>query len=93
MSRILSGRLRLDIQRVNVTDVVEAAIATAERVAAAKKIKISRQFEAEPESISGDASRLQQVIWNLLNNAIKFTPSGGEVVVMIKRLESLWKLR
>lgn len=89
MSRILSGRLRLDVQRVNVTDVVEAAIATAEPAAAAKKIKIIREFEAEPESISGDASRLQQVIWNLLNNAIKFTPSGGEVTVSMKRLESL----
>jgi PAS domain S-box-containing protein len=88
MSRILSGRLRLDIQQVNLTDIVEAAISTAEPAAAAKKISVVRQFEAEAESVSADASRLQQVIWNLLNNAIKFTPSGGEVKVVMKRLES-----
>lgn len=88
MSRILSGRLRLDIQRVNVTDVVEAAVSTAEPAAAAKKIKLIRDFDSEPETVSGDASRLQQVIWNLLNNAIKFTPSGGEVKVTMKRHES-----
>jgi len=85
MSRILSGRLRLDVQRINILEIVEGALATAEPAAAAKKITINRYMDAEVSFVSGDSSRLQQVTWNLLNNAIKFTPSGGEIVVKVGR--------
>ena len=88
MSRILSGRLRLDVQKVNLIDIVEGAIAAAEPAAAAKKIRINSQLDVEFPFVSGDSSRLQQVTWNLLNNAIKFTPAAGEVNVKVERAGS-----
>jgi PAS domain S-box-containing protein len=88
MSRILSGRLRLDVQSVNVFDIVEAAIAAAEPGAAAKRIQLIRVLDPRTGPVSGDPTRLQQVIWNLLNNAIKFTPNGGKITVTLERVNS-----
>ncbi len=88
MSRILAGRLRLDVQRVNVVEAIEAALAAAEPSAAAKKIRLIRVLDSKAGPVSGDPTRLQQVIWNLLSNSIKFTPSQGKVTVTLERVNS-----
>ncbi len=88
MSRILSGRLRLDVHRVSPAETVEAAIAAAEPAAAAKNIQLTSHLDFRVGLVPGDATRLQQIIWNLLSNAIKFTPSGGEVTVAVTDLKS-----
>jgi len=88
MSRILSGRLRLDVQTVNIMDTVEAALAAAEPGAAAKRIRLVRILDSRTGPVSGDPTRLQQVVWNLLNNAIKFTPNNGKIIVTLERVNS-----
>jgi PAS domain S-box-containing protein len=87
MSRILSGRLRLDVQQVQPAEIVEAAISAAEPAATAKTIRIISDLDPQTGPIVGDPTRLQQIIWNLLNNAIKFTPAKGTVTVKLKREE------
>ncbi|MBV9657900.1 MAG: response regulator [Verrucomicrobia bacterium] len=80
MSRIISGKVRLDVQRLDLATVVEAAIETVRPAADAKGIRILAALDADDASpIFGDANRLQQVFWNLLSNAVKFTPKGGRV--------------
>ena len=69
------------MQRVNVVEAIEAALAAAEPSAAAKKIRLVRVLDSKAGPVSGDPTRLQQVIWNLLSNSIKFTPPGGEVIL------------
>lgn len=87
MSRILSGRLRLDVQQVQPAEIVEAAISAAEPAATAKSVRIISDLDPHTGPIVGDPTRLQQIIWNLLNNAIKFTPAKGTVTVKLKRGE------
>ncbi|MFL6581935.1 MAG: PAS domain-containing protein [Burkholderiales bacterium] len=88
MSRITSGKMRLDIQPVEVIPVIEAAIETVRPAAEAKLVRIEKLFDVQVGSIVGDPSRLQQVIWNLVSNAIKFTPKGGKVEILTKRVGS-----
>ena len=87
MSRILSGRLRLDVQQVQPAEIVEAAISAAEPAATAKGVRIVSDLDPHTGPIVGDPTRLQQIIWNLLNNAIKFTPAKGLVTVRLKRID------
>lgn len=87
MSRILSGRLRLDVQQVQPAEIVEAAISAAEPAATAKTVRIVSDLDPHTGPIVGDPTRLQQIIWNLLNNAIKFTPAKGLVTVKLKRAD------
>jgi PAS domain S-box-containing protein len=87
-SRIITGKLRLDVRPVDLASVVTAAAETARPAAEAKEISLQTIFEAQPSPISGDPDRLQQVVWNLLSNAIKFTPKGGRVEVSLKRVKS-----
>ena len=88
MSRITSGKLRLDIQRLHPASVVEAAVETVRTAADAKSIRIEKFIDPSAGPISADPARLQQVMWNLLSNAIKFTPRGGKVQVLLQRINS-----
>jgi Signal transduction histidine kinase len=77
MSRIISGKLRLDMQRVDLSSVVQAAVATARPTAEAKGIRLQTVIDPlDGVLVSADVNRLQQVLWNLLSNAVKFTPEG-----------------
>ncbi|PTX93298.1 hypothetical protein DB345_16930 [Spartobacteria bacterium LR76] len=88
MSRILSGRLRLDVQTVNIVEVVEAALDAAEPGAAAKKIRMVRVLDPLAGPVTGDPMRLQQIVWNLLSNAVKFTPTNGKITTTLERINS-----
>jgi PAS domain S-box-containing protein len=87
ISRIVSGKLRLEIQTVDLAAVVGDAIETLQQEAGAKQITIRQHLETGIGPIAGDPGRLQQVIWNLLANSIKFTSSGGEILVTLRRNE------
>ncbi len=88
VSRIVAGKLRLDIAQVDLNSVVSDAIDTVQRDADAKQIAIRRELDAAAGIIAGDASRLQQILWNLLSNAIKFTSEGGQITVRLRRAGS-----
>lgn len=88
MSRILSGKVRLDVQQVHLSSVIEAAMETVRPSANAKEIRLQSILDPLAQPVSGDPSRLQQVFWNLLSNAIKFTPRGGRVQVLLERVNS-----
>ncbi|UQA56287.1 PAS domain S-box protein [Polyangium aurulentum] len=86
ISRMMSGKLRIEVHPLELMGVVEAAIETVRPAADAKRIELSPELGGGGgASILGDAARLQQVIWNLLNNAIKFTPKGGRVQIQVER--------
>jgi PAS domain S-box-containing protein len=83
VSRIITGKLRIEIQPVDVQSIVEVAVDAVKPAAEAKGITLDRQVGALPERFTADAARLQQAIWNLLSNAIKFTPAGGRVELTV----------
>ncbi|MEA2488838.1 MAG: hypothetical protein QOH21_630 [Acidobacteriota bacterium] len=87
-SRINAGKLRLNVQALDLVDVVDAAIEVVRPAADAKGVKMDRVLDSEAGHVSGDNDRLQQVIWNLLSNAVKFTPRGGRVQVRLERIGS-----
>ena len=89
MSRITAGKLSLDVQPVQLPQVVEAAVSAVQIAASAKDIRIQKFLDPMiGVAVTGDPHRLQQVLWNLLTNAIKFTPKGGRVRVELKRVNS-----
>jgi signal transduction histidine kinase/ActR/RegA family two-component response regulator len=88
MSRIVSGKLRLDVQSVNLVQVIEAAVATIKPAADAKQIRVQSVLDPRSGVVFGDSGRLQQVVWNLLTNAIKFTPKGGRILIVLERVNS-----
>ena len=88
ISRIITGKLRLDVRRVDLAQVIEAAIDAVRPAAAAKKIKLQTALYPEACLVLADPDRMQQVVWNLLSNAIKFTPQGGRVSVQVERDDS-----
>lgn len=89
MSSIISGKARLEMQRVDLASVVEASINAVRPAAAAKGIRL--EIALDPlagGAVAGDSNRLQQVFWNLLTNAVKFTPKDGRVTVKLARVDS-----
>jgi signal transduction histidine kinase/ActR/RegA family two-component response regulator len=88
MSRIISGKMRLDVQRVDLSAVIDDAIESVRPAAEAKGIQLQKMVDPIAGPVTGDPNRLQQVIWNLLINAIKFTPKGGKVQVVVERVNS-----
>jgi PAS domain S-box-containing protein len=93
MSRIISGKVRLDVQRVDLPAILSEAIDTVQASAAAKGVRLQTVIDPLDAPVSGDPNRLQQVFWNLLNNAIKFTPKGGRVQVLLGRVDSHIEIR
>jgi PAS domain S-box-containing protein len=83
MARIMSGKLRLDLQPVDLTAVAFGAVDVVAPAAAARGVEIVRHLGADAPWMMGDADRLQQIIWNLLSNAVKFTEAGGRVTIGI----------
>jgi signal transduction histidine kinase len=88
MSRIISGKLRLEVQAVELVPLIQAAVETVRPAADAKGIRIERVLDPRDGPIKGDPARLEQVCWNLLSNAVKFTPPGGKVQVHLERIDS-----
>jgi PAS domain S-box-containing protein len=88
VSRIVSGKLRLNVRSVDLVQVLESALDTIKPAADAKEIRLKKIVDPLAGPISGDPDRLQQVVWNLVSNAVKFSPRGGLVVVGLSRLNS-----
>ena len=88
LSRITSGKLRLEVELVDMRQVVASAVATVEPAAQAKGIRIQTIADDSGARVYGDRQRLQQAVWNLLSNAVKFTPKGGRVQVNVLRVNS-----
>jgi len=88
MSRISAGKVRLDVHRLVLADVVSQAIQSVRPSAEVKGVRLIAVIDPDAGPVAGDASRLQQVVWNLLTNAIKFTPRGGQVQVVLERVNS-----
>jgi signal transduction histidine kinase len=88
MNRIISGKLRLDVQPMDVAMVIEAAIDSVRPSADAKSIRLRALLDPSAGPVVGDPNRLQQVVWNLLSNAVKFTPKGGKIDVILTRVNS-----
>ena len=89
VSRIVSGKMRLDVKPLSLTPIVEAAVDAVEPAADAKSIQLDVTIDPAADELRADPGRLQQIIWNLLSNSIKFTPAGGRVQIEIKRVASM----
>jgi PAS domain S-box-containing protein len=88
VSRIITGKLRIDARPVDPNSFIEAAVEAVRPAAAAKGVRVQRIMDTGVVSVVGDPVRLQQVVWNLLSNAIKFTPKGGRVQITLERVNS-----
>jgi PAS domain S-box-containing protein len=88
VSRIVSGKIRLDVQPVDPWAVIEAALETVLPAIEAKEIRLSKMLDPQAGPLRGDPGRLQQVVWNLVTNAVKFTPKGGRIQVALERVGS-----
>ncbi|PYR57941.1 MAG: histidine kinase [Acidobacteria bacterium] len=88
VARIVSGKMRLHVQPVELPLVLQDAIATVMPAAEAKRLQIQTVIDPQIGTVSGDPARLQQVVWNLLSNAVKFTPKGGRIQLRLERINS-----
>ncbi len=85
MSQIVAGKVRLEVQPVPIGEVVAAAVESMRPAADSKGLRLTTSIETAGDRVSGDPRRLQQVIWNLMSNAVKFTGGGGRVDVICRR--------
>ncbi|MBD2468886.1 PAS domain S-box protein [Nostoc sp. FACHB-145] len=88
VSGILQGKLSLNVEQVNLVAIIQAAVETVQLAAQAKSIQINTRLDSEIGSVLGDRTRLQQAVWNLTSNAVKFTPQGGRVEVRLEQIGS-----
>jgi signal transduction histidine kinase/ActR/RegA family two-component response regulator len=88
VSRIVSGKIRLDVQPLELPIIVDNAVATIQPAADAKGVQVQTIVDPHVGPVSGDPSRLQQVVWNLVSNAVKFTPKQGRIQVRLERVNS-----
>jgi signal transduction histidine kinase/ActR/RegA family two-component response regulator len=88
VSRIVAGRLRLNVKPVDLPTILHESCATMMPAADAKGVRVEAAIDPLTPSVPGDADRLQQIVWNLLSNAIKFTPCGGTVQLSLSRVDS-----
>ena len=88
VSRIVTGKFHVDAQPLELARIIESAVDTLRPAAAAKSITLNLTLDETGGLVSGDHDRLQQIIWNLVSNAIKFTPPGGQVEILQERTES-----
>ena len=88
VSRIITGKLRLDVRLIEPRRVIEAAVDSLLHAAEAKGVRLQMLLDPQAGPITGDSDRLQQVIWNLVSNAVKFTPKEGRVQIRLERVNS-----
>jgi PAS domain S-box-containing protein len=88
VSRIITGKIRLDAQPISLAAVIQTAAESLRPAIEAKSLKIQMHLDFEPQMVYADPNRMRQVIWNLLSNAIKFTPERGEVTIELKSTEA-----
>jgi len=88
VTRIITGKLQIELRQVDLAKVIEAAIDSVRPACETKDIRFKLTAERGPCLVQGDSNRLQQIFWNLFNNAVKFTPASGKVNVKVKRLAS-----
>lgn len=93
VSRVLQGKMSLNVGPVDLVTTVEAALETVDLAAAAKSIQLRTVFDPDVGMVLGDSNRLQQVVWNLLSNAVKFTPAGGQVEIKLEPVGAQAQLR
>ena len=92
VSRIITGKLNIEQRTVDLAPIIHTAVDTLHPAATAKGIKLTVAFEQTESLVTGDPARLQQIVWNLVSNAIKFTPSGGRIAVRLSQVDSQLEL-
>jgi signal transduction histidine kinase/CheY-like chemotaxis protein len=92
MSRIISGKIRLEMAHIKISEVIDAAVESVMPALVAKNIQLGRIIDPEVDYVWGDPGRLQQVFWNLLSNAVKFTPKDGRIDVFAARVQSRFEI-
>jgi PAS domain S-box-containing protein len=88
VSRIMAGKMRLDVRPISLAPILERAVEVVRPSADAKGIRLHVVLDSEAGEVLGDDARLQQVVWNLLANAVKFTPKGGRIQLGLERVNS-----
>jgi PAS domain S-box-containing protein len=88
MSRIISGKIHLEVQLISLHEVIHNAIEAVRASADAKRLRLHTLLDSSVGFVRGDPNRLQQILWNLLTNAVKFTPAGGRIQVVLERVNS-----